>query len=186
MAPRTRSANGSPPEPDGDTLATWKSNTLIHATGPSKTKFTIRPLTLDELAADDALPDDLLRVALLEWSRSVTGGVMGEMETHLKKGSPEALAAARKLSKDNLSLRSRVIVRALVKPRVTEKELVGLDPYDKEMIAALSQRTISRDATGKQVGADALDHFRAVAALIARTEADPARKQVLLELSEIQ
>jgi hypothetical protein len=185
MSP-TRRSTTLPPETDGDTLAAWQRNSLIHATGPSGTVFVLRALTLDELAAEDALPDDLLRVALLEWSREVTGGVMGEMSANLKKGTPEALTAARKLSQDNLRLRNRIIVRALVKPRVTEKDLVKLDPYDLAMIAAISQRQVNIDAAGRRVGADTLDTFRAACQILARSETDEARKAVLLELSEVQ
>lgn len=185
MATRTRSV-ATQLEPEPDSLATWKRNSTVTATGPSGTRFSIRPLTLDELASEDALPDDLLRVALLEWSRDVTGGVMGEVASNLKKGDKASLDAVRKLSKDNLSLRNRIIVKSLVKPRVTEKELAALDPYDKEMIAAISQRQRTVDATGKRVGADALDNFRAACQILAGAETDEARKAFLLELSEIQ
>jgi hypothetical protein len=140
-------------------LAEAKRNAQIDVTGPSGTQYTIRPLTLDELASEDGLPDDLLRAALLEM---VPGGLVMEISEKLRLGDPESLQAARKLSEDTVRLRDRIVLKSIVAPAIREKDLAALDPFDKAMIAAIAQRKLSEDATGKQVGADPLATFREV------------------------
>jgi hypothetical protein len=131
-------------------LAEAKRNTQIDITAPSGTQYTIRPLTLDDLASENGLPDDLLRAALLEM---VPGGLVMEISEKLRLGDTESLQAARKLSQDTVRLRDRIVLRAILAPAVKEKDLPALDPFDKEMIAAIAQRKLSEDATGKKVGA---------------------------------
>lgn len=138
-------------------LAEAKRNAQVDITCPSGTKYTIRPQTLDELAAEDGLPDDLLRVALLEM---VPGGVVAEISEKLRAGDPESLASARSLSQDTMGLRDRIVLSAVVAPALKAKDVALLDPFDKAMIAAIAQRKLSEDATGKQVGADPLATFR--------------------------
>lgn len=185
-ATRRRTASQSPPEPSPSSLAEWERNSVFTVTGPSGTVFEMRSLTLDQLTGEDALPDDLLRIAMIEWAREVTGGIKGEMAEQLKKGTPEALEAVRKLGRDNLALGRRLAVAAIVRPKVTEAKLAKLDPYDIDMIVRISQRLEVEDATGKKVGADRLDNFRSTCGFLSRREADPARKAVLVELAEIQ
>lgn len=168
-----------------DTLAAWERNSLMNVTGPSGTKFTILSLTLDDLAAEDALPDDLLRVAMIE--AHVDGGLSGEITDLIRKGDKKSLDQMRALSKATLELRDRIVRRALVKPAVrTAAALAKLDPYDKHMIAAISQRQANRDATGKRVGADTLDTFREACALLSLSETNETRKGLLVELSQVQ
>jgi hypothetical protein len=125
----------------------------------STANVTIRPLTLDELAAQNGLPDDLLRVALLE---QIPGGVVAEIADKIEKGDAASLAAAKKLSDDNLKLRDRIVLAAVVAPKLTARDLAGLDPFDKAEIAGFAQRRETVDAAGRRVGADALDTFRIV------------------------
>lgn len=141
------------------TLAEWRRRSTMDVTLSSGANVTVRPLTLDELAAVDALPDDLIRIVLLE---QIPGGVVAEIGAQLEKGDPASLAAARKLSEDNLKLRDRIVLTAVVTPKLTAKDLAGLDPFDKAEIAAFAQRRLNVDAAGRRVGADALDTFRIV------------------------
>ena len=53
-------------------------------------------------------------------------------------------------------------------------------------IAQLAQRLIDTDAEGVKVGADSLDAFRRVCEQLAGSEADEARRAVLVELAAIQ
>lgn len=138
-------------------LAEAKRNAHIDITGPSGTRYTIRPLTLDELAAIDGLPDDLLRIALLE---TVPGGVIEEISDKLRLGDPESLKAAQQLSQDTVRLRDRIVLEAVVSPALKAKDVEALDPFDRHMIAGIAQRRVHEDATGKQVGADPLATFR--------------------------
>ena len=140
-------------------LAEWKRRSTIDVTLGSLTNVTIRPLTLDELAAQDGLPDDLLRVALLE---QIPGGVVAEISRQIEAGDEKSLAAAKKLSDDNLKLRDRIVLAAVVAPKLTAKDLAALDPFDKAEIAAFAQRRETVDAAGRRVGAEALDTFRIV------------------------
>lgn len=184
MATRTRTTE-IPSAPEADTFAAWERNSLITATGPSGTTFTFISLTLDDLAAEDALPDDLLNVAMMEAHRA--GGVSSKIAALLDEGGKASLDEVRALSKATLELRDRLVRRALVKPAVkTAASLKRLDPYDKHMIAAISQRQLNVDATGRRVGADALGTFREAARVLAGAETDAARKAVLMELAEVQ
>lgn len=158
--PSTKQETPSASDWKPSSLADWKRRATMDVTLSSGARVTIRALTLDELAANDALPDDLIRVAMLE---QIPGGVVTEISEQLKKGDADSLAAAEKLSKDNLALRDRVVLAAVVTPRLAAKDLNGLDPFDKADIAAFAQRRLTVDAAGRRVGADALDTFRIVA-----------------------
>lgn len=146
------------PKQWASTLAEAKRGALIDMTGPSGTRYTVRALTLDDLVAEEALPDDLVRVALLDM---IPGGVVAEIMTKLQ--DPKSLKEAEKLSQDTVKLRDRLVLRAIVAPKVAARDIAGLDPYDKELIAQIAQRKVVLDAAGRRVGADALETFRALA-----------------------
>lgn len=140
-------------------LADWKKRATMDVTLTSGANVTIRALTLDELAAANGLPDDLIHVALLE---QTAGGVTGKIAEHLDRAKPTDLADAKKLSNATLQLRDRLVLAAVVAPKLTAKDLAVLDPFDKAEIAAFAQRRLTVDAAGRRVGADALDTFRIV------------------------
>ncbi len=170
------------------TLAEVRRNALMDVTCTSGSSYTIRALTLDELATSGGsngggLPDDLYRVVLLE---QLPGGVVAEIGRNLQSGKPAELEEAKKLAAANVELRDRIVLAAVVAPKLTAKDVAGLDPFDKGEIAAFAQRKLNVDATGKQVGADALGFFRGVCDQLGRSESDPARKALLLELAELQ
>lgn len=178
---RPAPANGVP---RADTLADVKRKALFTITAPSGAVYTLRALTLDDLAAEEGLPDDLLRVVLLDAHKP--GGVSAEISSAVTKRGDDGLAEARKLSSSLLEVRDRIVVAAVAEPKLKPADVKQLDPYDRQMIADFAQRRVNVDASGRQVGADTLDTFRAVCRQLARAQADEGRKQTLLELAEIQ
>lgn len=161
-------------------LSDWKARSLMRVALPSGATVTLRALTLDELAAEDALPDDLVRVAMLNMR---PGALAMQLAEHVNAGDREK---ADELSRANLDLRNRIVLAAVVDPKITADDLADIDPYDKAMIAQLAQRLIDTDAEGVRVGADSLEPFRRGAAQLASVEADEARRALLLELAEVQ
>ena len=154
-------------------VAEAKRNARIDITGPSGTRYSLRALTLEDLIVIDGLPQDLLHAALLEMTPARTilrpdgsidtipGGIVGEIAEKTRLGDPEQLEQARKLSQATVALRDRIVLEAVVAPRLKPADLADLDPFDKEMIVGIAQRRIVVDAEGKQVGADELAPFRA-------------------------
>lgn len=163
-----------------DTLEEAKAKTLMNVTLPTGARFTLRAVTLDELFAEDAVPEDLVQVAVLSLQ---PGALVRRMASHVDEGDTDA---ADKLSRDNLALRDRLVLRSVVAPTIDEADLAELDPYDKSMIAMLAQRLIDTDAEGRKVGADSLATFRSACVELAGAEADEARRALLLELAEVQ
>lgn len=147
-----------PPAWKPSTLAEAKRGRLMELTAPSGARFVVRALTIDELATADGLPDDLLRIALLE---GVPGGVVSEIASKL--GDPTKLREAQELSRATVKLRDRLVLEAVVQPRLAAKDLTELDPFDKDMIAQACQRKIVFDAAGRRIGSDALATFRELA-----------------------
>jgi hypothetical protein len=139
-------------------LAEAKRGRLIDMTGPSGARFTLRTLTLDEIVAEEGLPEDLLNIALLQL---IPGGVM--VEAMEKRADPKTRNEAKKLSVDSFRLADRIALRAIVAPKVTAKDVAALDGFDKQMIVDICQRRITLDATGRRVGANALATFRELA-----------------------
>jgi len=132
-------------------LEEWKGRRRIPATLPSGMNVVLRTVTLDELAAEDGLPDDLLRVALFEMTPL---GVPGEIARELQSQVPEALDRARQLSRDAVGLRNRLCLRSLLEPAVTEDDLVEIDGFDLAMIAEIASRQSVEDAAGRRVYGD--------------------------------
>lgn len=129
-------------------LAEAKRAATVDMISASGTKWTVRPLTLDELVAEEGLPDDLLRVALLE---AVPGGVVFEIAEKLRQGDKESLLEAKKLSEDTVRLRDRIVLKSVVAPALKERDLDELDPYDKTDIAAVAQRKLTVDEEGRLI-----------------------------------
>lgn len=163
-------------------LADWKERSRMEVTLPSGANAVLRTLTLDELASKEGLPDDLLHVA---WLEQLPGGAAAEIARRYEEGDKRALAQAQKLAEARRELRDRLVLAAVVSPRITAKDVALLDPADREMIADLVQRRENVDAAGRRVGADRLDSFRGVCDVLARSESDPARRALLLELAAV-
>lgn len=131
---------------------------LIYATLPTGAQMVLRSMTLDELAAADGLPDDLLKVAMLE---TTPGGVAGEIARVLHTESDAALEDAHKLSQSTMELVDRLVLAAVIEPELTAEQVKLLDGFDKAMIAGIASRRIVFDAAGRRVGVEPLDTFRA-------------------------
>lgn len=132
------------------TLDEWKGRRRIPATLPSGMRVVLQTVTLDELAAEDALPDDLLRVALLE---ATPGGVPAEIARQLASGDG-SLERAQQVSRDAVALRDRLVLRAVAEPELTDDDVEALDGFDKAMIAAIASRQTEEDAAGRRVYGD--------------------------------
>lgn len=168
-------------DPTPDTLAEIQRKAQFTITCESGAHYEIRAVTLDDLATDDGIPDDLIRVALLESHQA--GGASVDIAAQLKKGD---LDGARELAASLGALRDRIVLRAVVSPKLKPADVAKLDPFDRQTIAQFAQRQRNVDAAGRQVGADTLDTFRRTCAQLARGEADEARKGLLLELADLQ
>lgn len=124
----------------------------MDVTLPSGAKVTLRAVTLDELAVADAIPGDLMAAAILDSADLL----LPQMLQHSRDGKEEE---QRKLSRDILEVREKLVAAALVAPEPTPELLAALDGFDKLMIAELAQRKRSVDATGKVVAAQSLADF---------------------------
>lgn len=145
----------SPPRSWADSADSLARGRLIPATLPSGGKVVVRTLTLDELAAEESLPDDLLRAAMLD--RTV--GIRFAMYEELRNESGEGLERAQQLSAANAEVVKRLARRALVEPVLTDAQFDELDPSDLDMIASISQRRLGSDAAGRVIGVVPLDVF---------------------------
>lgn len=141
--------NGKQPE-WADSPEAIKSRRLMDVTLLSGAKVTLRTVTLDELALDDAIPGDLIEVAILDSADLL----LPEMLNHVRNQRPEE---AQRLSKNAVLLADRVTLRAIVNPPVSPEVVGALDGFDKKMILEIAQRKRSTDATGKVVCAQVLD-----------------------------
>lgn len=165
MAPR-RKTNGT--QPAEGTFDEWRYRSRIPVTLPSGMQVEIRPLTLDELASQEALPDELLRVAFLHTAGAFEA-TLGEI---LSKQTPESLEEATKLSQESLRLRDRLCLAAIVGPpevadalKADPSALDLVDPFDKAMVADIAQRQLAEDAAGRRVyGVQPLATFPGAAA----------------------
>jgi hypothetical protein len=111
----------------------------------------LRTVTLDELAAEEAIPDDLLRVALIEMTPL---GVPGEIAREIASQDAGAQERALKLSRDAVALRDRLVLRSVLEPRLTADDVADLDGFDKAMIADIASRQTVEDASGRRVYGD--------------------------------
>jgi hypothetical protein len=132
-------------------LDEWKGRRHIPATLPSGMNVILRTVTLDDLAAVEGLPDDLLRVALIEMTPN---GVPGEIARLLQSERPESLEASMRLSRDTVALRDRLVLAAVVEPVITADDVGSLDGFDKAMIADIASRQTVEDAAGRRVYGD--------------------------------
>lgn len=154
------------------TIEEWRQRRRLDVTLPSGMQITMRLVTLDELAADDGLPEDLVRVALISGQ---PGGIVqaiakelegvDSMSEELQKADTAAIGRAQKLSQDNLLLRDRLVMRAVVEPQLTLEDVLDLDGYDKDMIAGIASRRMGLDfdAAGRRIGAEPLSTFHVFA-----------------------
>jgi hypothetical protein len=134
-------------------LAEAKRNAVVNMTASSGTRYAVRPLTLDELIAENGMPDELIRIALLDSIRTGphTSELTAEISEKLRKGDKQSLGEATDLSRGLVSLRDRLVVKAVQAPKLKAKDLEQLDPYDLDEIAAVAQHRLVVDEAGRLV-----------------------------------
>lgn len=182
---RPRTAVQEPPSASNG-VGEWQRRRFAKATLPTGQEVTLRAVTLDELAALDALPDDLVAVA---WYEKLPGGISAQIPAP-ELQTPEGAARARKLSQDTLALRDKLVLAAVVEPAITETDLPSLDPFDKDMVANLASRQDDLDATGRRVwGVEPLNtfqDFRDVHGCDAGPEPCPGCAELVQRYSQVQ
>lgn len=146
MAPRKKQSGWA------DTAEQIKASRTMDVTLLSGAKVTLRTVTLDELAMDDAIPGDLVEVAILDSADLL----LPSMLEAIRGQKPEE---AQRLSRNAVLLADRVAKRALVAPAGSDDVIEALDGFDKKMILEIAQRKRSVDAAGKVVAAQALADF---------------------------
>jgi hypothetical protein len=143
------------PEPawKPSSLAEAKRNAVANFTSSSGTRWSVRPMTIDELLALNGMPDDLIRVALLDSVRITAQSSALTLEIHekIKAGDKQSLAEARKLSTDLVELRNRLVIAAVQAPKLKAKDLAQIDPYDLDEIAAVAQHRLVVDEAGRLI-----------------------------------
>lgn len=133
---------------------------VMQATLDSGARVLAGTVTLDELIALDAFPDDLVYIAVLEHA----GATLPEMARELRDGGENGADRVKEMSRDLLKLRDRLCLLSLQKGGYQDgdAELVfeRLDSYDRAYVADLAQRRVVVDAAGRRFGAQPLSHFR--------------------------
>lgn len=134
-------------------LAEAKRNAVVNMTASSGSRYAVRPCTLDELIAENGMPDDLIKVALLD---SIKVGrdaseLTIEISAKLRAGDKASLAEATKMSRDLVTLRDRLVVKAVQAPKLKLRDLAAIDPYDLDEIAAVAQHRLLVDEAGRLV-----------------------------------
>lgn len=139
------------------TLDDWRMRGRHRVELPSSQRVVVRTVTLDELAAANGLPDDLVRVALAEIATDT--GAAGLVAEKLRLDTPDGLKEARQIIDSLAELTRRLVVTAVVEPQLTDVTVRDLPPDDLAMIAAIATRRVQFDAAGRRVGVEPLDTF---------------------------
>lgn len=147
--------------------AGWASSTdelaqlqIMKITLESGARVLAGTVTLDELIADEALPDDLLMAAVVENA----GRTSAEMVSELAAQDEGFRERTRDLARNRLRVFDRLALRALKKGGYSDGEAERvfelLDNYDRATLAYIAQRKLFVDAAGRRFGVEALDSFR--------------------------
>lgn len=159
-------------------VSDWKRRRHAPATLPTGQQVTLRRLTLDELAADDALSNELVAAVVLELQ---PGGIAVEM------ARLQDLEKQRELGRDMLRVRDALVLRAVVEPALEPADIPELDPFDKAMIADIASGQSDVDATGRRVwGVEPLNTFQAFRDEHGCDEGCEACDRVVREFSGVQ
>jgi hypothetical protein len=133
----------------------------------------MRLLSVGELLASGALPDDLREIAIDEWaaaqarepSPSVSAAQAeydGLSEKPTKKQRAEADARAQAHIEKLAAINRHIVSAALIAPKLTPDDLADpAFPYaDLAMLARILQRDLQFDAAGRRIGVEPLETFR--------------------------
>jgi hypothetical protein len=154
--------------PDRIATAEQWANTVHDPVLPSGNQVVYRDTTLAELVSLDALPEDLLEIVLIEWTRP---GGAADLALQPHRELPEKPTKAQKAKADAKSkeivariraVNRELIALALVEPKMTAEQLEQVPYADLELLTALVNRRTSIDAVGRHVGVVPLDQFHLV------------------------
>lgn len=133
---------------------------VMHVTLESGARVLAGTVTLDELIADEALPDDLLFAAVLDAANETVPEMVREVRSE-DDGHTERVRA---LARDRLAVHDRLALRSLRKGGYPDGHADAvferLDAYDRQLLAHIAQRRVFVDAAGRRFGADSLTQFR--------------------------
>lgn len=144
------------PPPASKTLADWSNRGHHKITCPTGFQPTIRFPDLAALVRNDALPEQLLNVALREIIGSNEDGK--RLADQIRRGE---LKEATTFVHELIDLQRYLAVEAIVDPPVTMEDVEQgkVPPEDLEMIREIAMRERDTDARGRIIGVLPLDAF---------------------------
>lgn len=179
------------------TVEEWHAR-ATHRIELHNARVLVRFRSLGELIAHGELPDDLIKLALLELSRGAgSGGITGEIANELAKAdladgdktaAEASLKSAREIAEGAARLVREQVAFALVEPKLTAEDLAHPDfpMEDLELLAGILNRQIEYDAAGRRIGIEPLATFRVFAqAHGCPAEGCPACEEARLGLSTV-
>lgn len=155
----------------GASLEAWKRRRLHRVTGPSGQVLRIELLGVARLLETDALPEDLIDLAVMELTEK--GGATGELARRLdaaeddQEGRARALDAISRYGRLQKVLATRAIEQVEIDGEwidvdlsaLEEDELAEFPEDDLAMVAEIVQRLRTHDAAGVRVGVEPLDRW---------------------------
>jgi hypothetical protein len=161
-----------------DSKEAWR-NRVHDAVMPSGIQVTYRDLSLAEWTFLEALPTELLEMALAEWE--TPGAAMAHVREPLRnlkekptaKQEKDARAETERRLEALTQINREVVAHALVEPRLTVEELREVPLPDLEMLSLLVHRQLVFDAAGRRVGVAPVETFREVVAAHGLEPCDP-------------
>lgn len=142
------------------TLDELDALSVMHVTLESGARVLAGTVTLDELIADEALPDDLLFAAVLDAANET----VPEMVREVRSAEDGHAERVRGLARDRIAVHDRLALRSLRKGGYPDGQadevFERLDAYDRQLLAHLAQRRVNVDAAGRRFGAETLAQFR--------------------------
>ena len=162
-----------------DSKETWRSR--VHdAVLPSGIKVTYRDPSLGDYAFLQALPTELLEMALDEWGDPgaaldyVREPLRNLKEKPTAKQQKEARTESERRLEALTELNRELVAHALVEPKMTAEELREVPMPDVEMLSLFVSRKLVFDAAGRRVGVVPIETFQAVLEAHGHERCDPA------------
>lgn len=158
--PTKRTASAAANGKWAGSLADWKRRAGPHnATLKSGQRVTFRVLGLGELALLDAVPDHLRELVALHQLNRGAGGIDAVIAREMLdvQTDPSKAAEFQQRLRDLAEVTKRLVVEALVEPKVTLDDLDGLPWEDLEELMRLCTGQLPFDSAGVRVGVEALD-----------------------------
>jgi len=160
----------APPQPAESWAGTadeWAGK-VHNAELPSGMRVSFRFPSLGEMIELEALPADLLEIAVAEWAEPGAAAQLAAQpyaelaeqdEEPTEEQREQADEHARAISEKVARLNRHLVARALVAPRLTIEELARAPYSDLEMLARLINRLDPFDAAGRRIGPEPITTF---------------------------